>query len=133
MLTVLVVDDEQALLQLVADELRDAGYSVRTAPNGRAGLQSAIDLTPDIIITDIAMPELNGYDMLEALWRESPVTSAIPFILMSGLRDRRHAVGSVGIGEHNFVPKPIDFEILRGMMTTMLDGGEADNKISASG
>lgn len=85
MKTILVVDDEQTVLQAVTDILSDKGYNVVTAPDGKSGLKKIKEHRPDLIITDIIMPDMEGIEFIKAVRKEQ---KEIPIIVMSG-----HAVG----------------------------------------
>ncbi len=64
---VLIVDDDEALVQALNERLTEAGYIVSSAPDGQKGLDAALGTQPDLIILDVAMPVMNGWDVLTAL------------------------------------------------------------------
>ena len=106
---ILIVDDEPNVLDVMATVLLDAGYSVQTAANGRIALQ-IIDLTPpDLIITDVMMPNLDGWTLLDHAYQRNP---SLPVILMSAgdwIRGRR----PIPIPDHAvFLAKPFAVEEL---------------------
>ena len=78
----LVVDDEIHIVQVVAIKLRNNGYDVTTAENGKVGLELAIQIKPDIVITDFQMPVMTGLEMVENL-RQQPETADIPVIMLT--------------------------------------------------
>lgn len=78
----LVVDDEIHIVQVVAIKLRNNGYDVTTADNGKVGLELAGQIKPDIIITDFQMPIMTGLEMVENL-RKQPETADIPVIMLT--------------------------------------------------
>ncbi|MFC1849805.1 response regulator [candidate division CSSED10-310 bacterium] len=78
----LLVDDEKFILALLQDILRDIADVIITAHNGREGLKKVKTEKPDIVISDVMMPEMNGYQFLQAV-RESPETMNLPFILLT--------------------------------------------------
>lgn len=86
MKTILVVDDEELVLNAVSDILKENGYDVVTAVDGKDGLEKHKQYGPDIVITDIVMPDMEGIELLKSLHRTNEKT---PIIVMSG-----HAVGS---------------------------------------
>ncbi len=92
MKTLLIIDDEFALVEALKDFLEDAGYRVETASNGRQGLDSMKTTRPDLVLTDLMMPIMNGEDMLIAM-RSDPHLASVPVILMSAAR-RQIAVPS---------------------------------------
>ncbi|HBL14977.1 MAG TPA: response regulator [Cyanobacteria bacterium UBA11162] len=79
---ILVIDDDAAFLEVLVDSLNDQNYQVFTAKNGIWGLRFAETMIPDLIICDIRMPGLDGYQVLKAL-RQNPVTMKIPFVFMT--------------------------------------------------
>ncbi len=64
---VLVIDDDEALVAALNERLTEAGYTVSSAPDGQKGLDAALETRPDLIILDVAMPVMNGWDVLTAL------------------------------------------------------------------
>lgn len=106
---ILIVDDEPSVRDVIATVLLEAGYSVQTAAGGRIALQ-IIDVTsPDLIITDVMMPHLDGWALLDHVHQQNP---SLPVILMSAgdwIRGRR----SIPIPDHAvFLAKPFAVEEL---------------------
>jgi CheY-like chemotaxis protein len=79
---ILVVDDEQAILLMLRDLLQDEGYTVLTALNGAVALALARDVKPDLVLTDLMMPTMDGYELARHLHTE-PAMAHIPVIAMS--------------------------------------------------
>jgi CheY-like chemotaxis protein len=92
---ILVVDDESNMRFLIRMTLEDAGYEVIEAMHGAAALERAKESTPDVVVTDLMMPVLNGRDLIERL-RAQPETAAIPIVVVSanpgGVADTADAV-----------------------------------------
>jgi DNA-binding response OmpR family regulator len=82
--TVLIVDDEPALLELLGLTLVKKGFRVLRAPDGRAGMESARKYGPDIIILDLSLPEMDGKQMVGEL-RADPRTKSIPIVIHTGI------------------------------------------------
>ena len=80
--SILICDDEAAIRHIVAAKLRAAGYTVYEAPDGQEGQMAAVELLPDLIISDLQMPEIDGLELCTRL-REHEATSAIPAILLT--------------------------------------------------
>jgi CheY-like chemotaxis protein len=95
---ILVIDDEPAAVERVRDLLEQRDFSVLTASGGRAGIDLALTRTPDLIILDLLMPEVNGFDVVHAL-REDPVARQIPILILTAMdlssADVRRLGGSV--------------------------------------
>lgn len=81
-----VVEDEKDIQSLIVEELEDEGYEVRTANNGREGLAMIQEYKPHLILSDITMPELDGYGMLKSL-RELKAYRSTPVVFLSALAD----------------------------------------------
>ena len=77
--TILVIEDQEDVRENIAELLDLSNYSVRTAKDGKEGVKSALENPPDLILCDIMMPELDGYEVLYLLMK-NPTTSSIPFI-----------------------------------------------------
>jgi two-component system, cell cycle response regulator len=106
--TILVVDDGPANLQLAVSLLEPLGYRVNTARHPRLALESARSERPDLVISDVCMPEGSGFDFLRE-WRNDPALSAIPFIfLTSTMVDERDRVKAIAAGADAYLIRPID-------------------------
>lgn len=105
MALVLVVDDEPDLLALLLDQVSSLGYDVVAARDGTEGLRVAIDRRPDVILTDVIMPYMDGPQMLERL-RSSPDTRDIPVIALTALTDRRTRSRLTQLGVRTLLAKP---------------------------
>ncbi len=102
---ILIVDDISANLQLLAQILSEQGYKTRTAPNGQLALRS-INLTPpDLILLDIMMPIIDGYQVCQAL-KASPKTKDIPVIFISALNETFDKVKAFEVGGVDYITKP---------------------------
>jgi CheY-like chemotaxis protein len=102
---ILVVDDEPDLLALLVDQLSALGYDVVAARDGTEGLRLAMDRAPDVILTDIIMPYMDGPAMLDRL-RSRPETRDIPVIAITALTDRRTRGRLIALGVRGFLAKP---------------------------
>lgn len=105
MTKILVIEDEHSLRKDIMEMLSFEGYALVGAENGLVGIQEARKHLPDLIICDIMMPELDGYDVLDEL-RRDPQTAAIPFIFLTARTDkidRRHGMEQ---GADDYLTKP---------------------------
>ncbi len=111
--TILVVEDDRNLIQGIRDILELQEYSVITAGDGAAGLEmlQACEPPPDLIVSDIMMPEMNGYEFFEAVRNESRWTS-IPFIFLTAKGDKSDIRAGKSMGVDDYVIKPFDTEDL---------------------
>ncbi len=122
---VLVVDDDPDLLLLVSEELADGGFRVLEAENGRAALAVLESVTPDAIVSDVMMPDMDGVDLYWAV-QNRPDLSAIPFIFLTALRpgdgDERLSACTRAVRS----PKPIDFDGLIDLVGSLTADMTAD-------
>lgn len=111
MKTILLIEDDTALRENTAELLELSNYKVFTAPNGRIGIEKAIQETPNIIICDIMMPEIDGYGVLEAVTSEEK-TKHIPFIFLSAKTEHKEIRKGMDMGADDYLTKPFDEEEL---------------------
>ncbi len=107
--SILVVDDTPMNLQLLVGMLKEYGYTVRPAPSGELALQAAFDEAPDLILLDINMPLMNGYEVCERLKADENLKS-IPVIFISALDDMFDKVKAFSVGGVDYITKPFQFE-----------------------
>jgi len=105
--TILVVDDERLNRRLLEALLRPEGYRTRTAGSAEEALADVAGHAPDLILLDIMMPGMNGYE-LAAILKADPATSQIPIIMISALNDRGARLASLNAGAEDFLSKPVD-------------------------
>ena len=117
---VLVVDDEASQRELLSRFLQRQGFAVRTAADGRSGLELARSLKPHVILLDVMLPEIDGWSVLQAL-KEDPATALIPVVMVSFVAE---AGLGAALGAVDAVPKPVDWVRLRGVMDQFRDGGD---------
>jgi serine/threonine-protein kinase PpkA len=111
MLNVLVVEDDTAIRNNIVRLLRMEGYQPHAAPDGKAGLDAALAAPPDLIISDVSMPEMDGFAMVEAL-RANTLTRGVPVILLTALDDRANFRKGMAAGADDYLPKPFTREEL---------------------
>ncbi|MEM7217126.1 MAG: response regulator [Pseudomonadota bacterium] len=104
---VLVVDDTLANLRLLVDLLTNEGYRVKGVPNGKLALRLATTEAPDVILLDINMPGMNGYEVCERL-KADPASRDVPVIFVSALDDVFDKVRGFSVGAVDYVTKPIE-------------------------
>ncbi len=112
MAKILVVEDEQDLRELIVFELEEEGHTTFEAKNGLQGLERLADQTPDLILSDITMPEMNGYQFFRSVKERHPEHSHTPFILLTALSDRQDELKGLRLGVDDYLTKPIDFDVL---------------------
>jgi two-component system, OmpR family, alkaline phosphatase synthesis response regulator PhoP len=102
MKTILVVDDEPKIVQLLRDYLERAGFRVLTAPNGRTSLALAHTEKPDLIILDLGLPEMDGLDVTRTLRKDSNV----PIIMLTARSDETDKLIGLELGADDYITKP---------------------------
>jgi DNA-binding NarL/FixJ family response regulator len=107
----LLIDDDPNLILLVKDYLEFRGYEVVTAENGREALEVLDQQTPDMIICDVMMPEMDGYSLVSAI-RSDPKTSWIPVLFLSAKGQSQDRVKGLNIGADVYMVKPFEPEEL---------------------
>jgi CheY-like chemotaxis protein len=102
---VLVVDDEEGIRRLLLEILEDEGYEARGARDGLAALELLDSWTPDLILLDLSMPRMDGWEFLEAR-RQKGLAPDVPVIVLSASRHIDHRLQA----EHTVLPKPFEVE-----------------------
>jgi DNA-binding response OmpR family regulator len=105
MTRVLVIEDNDGVREEIVDILRFEGFDVRDAENGRRGLELVKQWTPDLVLCDLMMPELDGYATLEAL-RADAATAAIPFVCLTARAERHDMRRAMELGADDYLTKP---------------------------
>ena len=119
MTTILVIEDVESLREEILETLSYEGFDVLGAENGIVGVQMAKTYIPDLIICDIAMPELDGYGTLVAL-REEPKTSMLPFIFLTAMTEKGDMRQAMQLGADDFLTKPFTSSELLGAIASRL-------------
>jgi DNA-binding response OmpR family regulator len=123
--TILVVDDDDSIRSLLQQELSDAGYLIEQATNGKEALESVRKNRPDLIILDVMMPEMNGFDVAAVL-KNDPQTMDIPIIVLSIVQDKARGYR---IGVDRYLTKPIDTGQLFKEVGALLEQGKSKKKV----
>src|SRR5258708_10420073 len=105
MTRILAIEDDSNILENVMETLEVGNYEVVGAENGAHGVELAQQLLPDLIVSDITMPGMNGYDVLVAL-RGDPATARIPFIFLTAVADRSSMRDAMNLGADDYLTKP---------------------------
>jgi signal transduction histidine kinase len=119
-LNLLIVDDTPANLELLFGMLKGRGYKVRAAISGKLALQAAQNDPPDLILLDINMPEMDGYEVCRRL-KENGELKDIPVIFLSALNETIDKVKAFGVGGIDYITKPFQFEEMAARVRTHLE------------
>jgi sigma-B regulation protein RsbU (phosphoserine phosphatase) len=117
--SILVVDDAAANLQVLTGMLKDRGYKARPVPSGKLALLAARKDPPDLILLDINMPEMNGYEVCQHL-KADETLQGIPIIFISALNDNLDKVKAFAVGGVDYITKPFQMEELHARVETHL-------------
>lgn len=106
---ILIVDDSPVILAMLKDRFEEEGFQVVLARNGIEGLKKAVEEQPDLIISDIIMPHMNGWEFCEHV-RANPDTTSIPFIFLTQESEAPSRVKGFSIGADDYITKPFSRE-----------------------
>jgi two-component system, sensor histidine kinase and response regulator len=127
MTKILVIEDEALTRNVIVETLQWSGFTTITADNGRIGLQLAQEELPDLIICDVSMPEIDGFELLSLL-KQDQKTVNIPFIFLTAQAGFRQSRQGMNLGADDYLPKPFDLEELNRTIKTQLNKKAARKK-----
>ena len=116
---ILLVEDNKDLLELLRLNLKEAGFAVTTTTNGLDALRKAAALRPDLIVLDLMLPELDGFEVCETL-RKMPETVGTPILILSGLSSHFARLTGLESGGTDFITKPASPDALVTKIKAML-------------
>jgi len=116
---ILIVDDEETILLVFKTHLNAAGYDVVTASSGKAGLAAMERESPDLVLLDVMMPEMNGFAVCRAI-RENPAWKKVPVLMITGLHGDTDALEGRQSGATDFMTKPVDYNDLTKRITKFI-------------
>jgi len=119
---VLCIEDDRETATLIAEELTERGYDVEVAHDGREGFAAILRSQPDIVVSDISMPVMSGFELLERLTALAPRFRNMPFVLLTALTDRDNELKGRQLGADDYVTKPLDFDRLEAIIVARLAG-----------
>ncbi|HZV68930.1 MAG TPA: response regulator [Saprospiraceae bacterium] len=111
MKTILLIEDNLSIRENTCELLELEGYKVICASNGKTGLQLAKKELPDIILSDVAMPMMNGHELFAALKKDSS-TRDIPFVLLTSSVEKKEIQAALEKGVNGFIGKPFEKDVL---------------------
>jgi putative nucleotidyltransferase with HDIG domain len=129
-ITILAVDDTPESLKLLTDILREEGYAVRSAINGALALSAAINHPPELVVLDVRMPEMDGFEVCRRL-KAHPATREVPVIFVTALSETEEKVRGFALGAVDFVTKPYQREELLARVRTHLEIEHLRNHLEA--
>jgi DNA-binding response OmpR family regulator len=120
---ILVVEDDLSILTGVSMNLRYEGFEVLQAQDGKSGLQKALDEAPDLVVLDVMMPQLNGYEVMEELRKRG---SKVPVIMLTARGQERDKVTGLDLGADDYMVKPFGVQELLARIRSVLRRKERD-------
>jgi DNA-binding response OmpR family regulator len=119
---ILCIEDDRETAALIVEELIERGFEVSIAHDGRSGLAAILKNMPDLVLSDISMPVMSGFELLERLTALEPRFAKMPFVFLTALTDRDNELKGRQLGADDYVTKPIDFDMLTTIINARLAG-----------
>ncbi len=120
MAKILLVDDDEDILTFLEIHLAGGGYSVSACPSGPAALDTLASFKPDVIITDLNMPEMSGFDLMKIIRAERRVPEHCPIIFLTARADASDVVQGLREGADDYLTKPVNVEMLQAKLIAVL-------------
>jgi len=114
------VEDDRVTARILCEEMQERGFDIVCAYDGQEGLATILRERPDLVLSDISMPLLSGFELLEKLAAMTPALARLPFIFLTALADRDNQLKGRRLGADDYVVKPIDFDLLEATIRTRL-------------
>jgi len=109
---ILCIEDDPETAALITEDLQERGFAVTIALDGESGFEMILRTTPDLVLCDISMRGMTGFEVLERLTALAPQFESLPFLFVTALADRETELRGRRLGADDYVTKPIDFEVL---------------------
>jgi DNA-binding response OmpR family regulator len=123
---ILCIEDDREAAALIVEELADQGFEPITAHDGRAGFDAILKHMPDLVLCDVNMPVMSGFEVLERLNDIAPRFGRVPFVFLTAMSDRENELRGRRLGADDFVVKPIDFDVLNAIINERLAGAASN-------
>ncbi len=117
--TILVIEDSNEIRENIAEILQLKDYEVITATNGITGIQLALNVKPDLVLSDILIPELDGFEVIKHL-KQLDGTRDIPFVFIASQSDRQNITRAYELGASGYIIKPFDGDELISQIEQLL-------------
>jgi DNA-binding response OmpR family regulator len=119
---ILCIEDDREVAALIAEELADRDFEVDIAHDGQEGFVAILKDKPDLVLCDISMPTMSGFEVLERLTEIAPRLGHMPFVFLTALTDRDNELKGRQLRADDYVTKPIDFDVLTTIINARLAG-----------
>jgi DNA-binding response OmpR family regulator len=117
---ILCIEDDRDAAELIGEELIDRGFDVDLARSGAEGLDAILVDPPDLVLSDIGMPGMSGFELLEKLTCMEPRFESIPFVFLTALGDHDSAITGWRLGADDYLTKPVDYDVLAALIAARL-------------
>jgi DNA-binding response OmpR family regulator len=117
---ILCVEDDRDTASLICEELVDRGFEVRVAYNGRDALSAILKEPPNLVLSDIGMPGMSGFELLERLTSMEPRFESMPFVFLTALGDHDNELKGWQLGADDYLTKPVDYDVLAALISARL-------------
>jgi DNA-binding response OmpR family regulator len=117
---ILCIEDDRDTASLICEELVDRGFQVRLAYNGREGLAAILKEPPDLVLSDVGMPGMSGFELLRTLTSMEPRFESMPFVFLTALSDHDNELKGWQLGADDYLIKPVDYDVLAALITARL-------------
>jgi DNA-binding response OmpR family regulator len=117
---ILCIEDDRETAALIAEELSDRGYQAELAHTGHDGLAAILRSSPDLVLADVNMPVMSGFDLLARLTSLEPRFVRMPFVFLTALADHDNELRGWQLGADDYVTKPVDFDVLAAVIASRL-------------
>lgn len=119
---IICIEDDRELAAMIVEELDERGYDVAVCHDGKVGLAAILRSRPDLVLCDIGLPVMSGFELLELLTAIVPRSTVVPFVFLTALTDRESELKGRRLGADDYVTKPIDFDRLAAIIAARLAG-----------
>ncbi|MGA2843530.1 MAG: response regulator [Steroidobacteraceae bacterium] len=117
---ILCVEDDRDTASLICEELVDRGFEVQAAYNGRDGLDAILKEPPDLVLSDVGMPGMSGFELLGTITSMEPRFGSMPFVFLTALGDLDDKLKGWQLGADDYLTKPVDYDVLAALITARL-------------
>ncbi|MBV9968580.1 MAG: response regulator [Xanthobacteraceae bacterium] len=119
---ILCIEDDVEAAALIVEELADQGFEPIIAHDGREGFDAILKHRPDLVLCDVSMPLMSGFEVLERLNEIGPRDNRIPFVFLTAMTECADEIRGRRLGADDYVVKPVDFDALNAIINARLSG-----------
>ena len=117
---ILCIEDDRDTAALICEELVDRGFEVELAYDGRDALAAIFKKPPDLVLSDVGMPGMSGFELLDRLTSTEPRFENMPFVFLTAFGDHDNEIKAWRLGADDYLTKPVDYEVLAALITARL-------------